>query len=42
MVPCGLIPGMALDRIHRDDPYHPSPDACLRRFMEEGGELPEQ
>ena len=92
MVPCGLIPGMELGRINRDDlkdvwqkhpklnrfrlrrnipltnfefcrgceytnyctgscpalavtllndPYHPSPDACLRRFLEEGGRLPE-
>ena len=92
MVPCGLIPGMELGRINRDDlkdvwqnhaelnrfrnrrsiplsdfefcrdcdyinyctgscpaiagtllddPYHPAPDACLRRFMEEGGQLPQ-
>ena len=24
-----------------NDPYHPSPDACLKRFLEEGGRLPE-
>jgi len=92
MVPCGLIPGMELGRINRDDlkdvwqnhqelnrfrarrdipltdfkycrgcdyinyctgscpalasallndPYHPSPDACLKRFLDEGGKLPE-
>jgi SynChlorMet cassette radical SAM/SPASM protein ScmE len=24
------------------DPYHPSPDACFRRFLEEGGTLPDR
>jgi SynChlorMet cassette radical SAM/SPASM protein ScmE len=23
------------------DPYRPAPDSCLRRFLEEGGRLPE-
>ena len=91
MLPCGLIPGMELGRINRDDlkdvwqnhpelnrfrerrsiplsdfeycqdcdfinyctgscpalaytllndPYQPSPDSCLKRFLEEGGQLP--
>lgn len=91
MVSCGLIPGMELGRINKDDlkdvwqnhpelnrfrnrrsipltdfeycrgcdyinyctgscpalagallndPYHPSPDACLKRFLEAGGRLP--
>jgi hypothetical protein len=31
MVPCGLIPGMALDRINRDDPHGPGgTDAEIR------------
>jgi len=33
---CPALAGTLLD-----DPYHPSPDACLRRFMDEGGRLPE-
>ncbi len=92
MLPCGLIPNMALGRINKDDlkevwqnhpelnrfrarrdiplsdfdfcqgcrymnyctgscpalastllndPFHPSPDACLKRFLEDGGKLPE-
>ncbi|NQT29983.1 MAG: SynChlorMet cassette radical SAM/SPASM protein ScmE [Candidatus Saganbacteria bacterium] len=24
------------------DPYHPSPDACLKRFLEAGGKLPDE
>ena len=33
---CPALAGTLLD-----DPYHPSPDACLRRFLDEGGRLPE-
>ena len=35
----GNCPGVAFSMM--GDPYHPAPDACLRRFLEEGGRLPE-
>ncbi len=34
----GNCPGMA--SAHGGDAYAPSPDACLRRFLEDGGRLP--
>jgi SynChlorMet cassette radical SAM/SPASM protein ScmE len=36
----GSCPGTAVTLI--GDPYHPSPDACLRLFLEGGGRLPDE
>jgi SynChlorMet cassette radical SAM/SPASM protein ScmE len=36
----GGCPALAYSILH--DPYHPSPDACFRRFLEEGGTLPDR
>lgn len=35
----GNCPGLSYTIL--DDAYHPSPDACLRRFLEQGGRLPD-
>ncbi len=35
----GSCPALANTLLN--DPYQPSPDACLKRFLEEGGKLPE-
>jgi len=35
----GSCPALAYTLL--DDPYRPSPDACLKRFLEGGGRLPE-
>ncbi len=35
----GGCPAMAYTRIGRED--HPTPDSCLRRFLEQGGHLPD-
>jgi SynChlorMet cassette radical SAM/SPASM protein ScmE len=32
----------ALANTFLNDPWHPSPDACLRAFLESGGKLPEE
>ena len=34
----GSCPALAYTLLN--DPYQPSPDSCLKRFLEEGGELP--
>ncbi|MFH0823826.1 MAG: SynChlorMet cassette radical SAM/SPASM protein ScmE [Pseudomonadota bacterium] len=34
----GNCPAVSYAMLH--DPYHPSPDACLKRFLESGGEVP--
>jgi SynChlorMet cassette radical SAM/SPASM protein ScmE len=44
---CGYIPYCtgncpALAYTMTGDEYHPSPDGCLRRFLEEGGRLPRE
>ena len=35
----GSCPGVAFNML--GDPYHPAPDACYRKFLAEGGKLPE-
>jgi Fe-coproporphyrin III synthase len=34
----GSCPALAYTLLN--DPYQPSPDSCLKRFLEEGGQLP--
>lgn len=36
----GGCPALAYNMV--GDDYHPSPDSCLRRFLEEGGTLPDE